>query len=144
MVAPILEMKNVSKQFGATAALSNLSFEMFLGEIHALVGENGAGKSTLIKAMTGIHQPSSGEIWVDGSPRILRTTQEAQAIGIAAIYQEPMVFPDLDVAENIFINHHSRRQLIRWNDMYEEAEAVIAKLGVSLDVRRPALHVDTC
>ena len=138
MVAPILEMKNVSKQFGATAALSNLSFEMFPGEIHALVGENGAGKSTLIKAMTGIHQPSSGEIWVDGSPRILRTTQEAQAIGIAAIYQEPMVFPDLDVAENIFINHHSRRQFIRWNDMYEEAEAVIAKLGVSLDVRRPA------
>ena len=138
MVAPILEMKNVSKQFGATAALSNLSFEMFPGEIHALVGENGAGKSTLIKAMTGIHQPSSGEIWVDGSARILRTTQEAQAIGIAAIYQEPMVFPDLDVAENIFINHHSRRQFIRWNDMYEEAEAVIAKLGVSLDVRRPA------
>jgi rhamnose transport system ATP-binding protein len=88
--------------------------------------------------MTGIHQPSSGEIWVDGSARILRTTQEAQVIGITAIYQEPMVFPDLDVAENIFINHHSRSQFILWNDMYEEAEAVIAKLGVSLDVRRPA------
>lgn len=138
MVAPILEMKNVSKHFGVTAALSDVSFEMFPGEIHALVGENGAGKSTLIKAMTGIHQPSSGEIWVDGSARILRTTQEAQVIGITAIYQEPMVFPDLDVAENIFINHHSRSQFILWNDMYEEAEAVIAKLGVSLDVRRPA------
>jgi ABC-type multidrug transport system ATPase subunit len=71
MVAPILEMKNVSKHFGVTAALSDVSFEMFPGEIHALVGENGAGKSTLIKAMTGIHQPSSGEIWVDGSARIL-------------------------------------------------------------------------
>lgn len=138
MVSPILEMKNVSKQFGATAALRNLSFEMFPGEIHGLVGENGAGKSTLIKAMTGIHQPSSGEIWVDGKPRVFRTTQEAQAIGVAAIYQEPMVFPDLDVAENIFINHHSRSQFIRWSDMYDEAEAVIAKLGVSLDARRPA------
>lgn len=138
MVSPILEMKNVSKQFGATAALRDLSFEMFPGEIHALVGENGAGKSTLIKAMTGIHQPSSGEIWVDGKPRVFRTTQEAQAVGVAAIYQEPMVFPDLDVAENIFINHHSRSQFIRWRDMYKEAEVVIAKLGVSLDVRRPA------
>jgi rhamnose transport system ATP-binding protein len=138
MVSPILEIKDVSKQFGATAALRNLSFEMFPGEIHALVGENGAGKSTLIKAMTGIHQPSSGEIWVDGKPRVFRTTQEAQAIGVAAIYQEPMVFPDLDVAENIFINHHSRSQFIRWSGMYDEAEAVIAKLGVSLDARRPA------
>ena len=129
MVIPILEMKNVSKNFGATAALSNLSFEMFPGEIHALVGENGAGKSTLIKAMTGIYQPSSGTLSIDGNVCTLRTTQEAQAIGIAAIYQEPMVFPDLDVAENIFINHHSRSQFIRWADMYLEAEKVIAKLN---------------
>ena len=141
MVIPILEMNNVSKNFGATAALSNLSFEMFPGEIHALVGENGAGKSTLIKAMTGIYQPSSGTLSIDGNVCTLRTTQEAQAIGIAAIYQEPMVFPDLDVAENIFINHHSRSQFIRWTDMYLEAEKVIAKLGVSLDVHRPAISL---
>lgn len=138
MASPILEMKNVSKAFGATLALDSFSIQMHTGEIHALVGENGAGKSTLIKAMTGIHQPSSGEIWVDGKPRIFRNTQDTQAVGVVAIYQEPMVFPDLDVAENIFISHHSRPQFIRWNDMYKEAEIVIAKLGVSLDVRRPA------
>ena len=138
MASPILEMKNVSKAFGATLALDKFSIQMHPGEIHALVGENGAGKSTLIKAMTGIHQPSTGEIWVDGKAHIFRSTQDTQAVGVVAIYQEPMVFPDLDVAENIFISHHNRPQFIRWNDMYKEAERVIAKLGVSLDVRRPA------
>ena len=138
MVAPILEMKNVSKVFGATRALNDFSIEMFPGEIHALVGENGAGKSTLIKAMTGIHLATSGDIFVDGKSEIFRTTQQANALGVAAVYQEPMVFPDLDVAENIFINHHTRPQFIRWNDMYDEAEKVISRLGVTLDVRRLA------
>lgn len=139
MPAPILEMRNVSKSFGATRALRDMSFAVMPGEIHALVGENGAGKSTLIKAMTGIHLPSSGEIRVDGAPVAFRNTQEAQAAGIAAIYQEPMVFPDLDVAENIFINHHTRRQYISWSAMYAEAEGVIDRLGVSLDPRRAAV-----
>ena len=138
MATPILEMKNVNKVFGATRALNDFSIEMFPGEIHALVGENGAGKSTLIKAMTGIHLATSGEIHVDGKSRIFKTTQQANALGVAAIYQEPMVFPDLDVAENIFINHHTRPQYIRWNDMYDEAEKVISRLGVTLDVRRLA------
>lgn len=138
MVAPILEMKNVSKVFGATRALDDFSIEMYPGEIHALVGENGAGKSTLIKAMTGIHLATSGDIYVDGKTEVFRTTQQANALGVAAIYQEPMVFPDLDVAENIFINHHTRPQYIRWNDMYDEAEKVISRLGITLDVRRPA------
>lgn len=138
MVAPILEMKHVSKVFGATRALDDFSIEMFPGEIHGLVGENGAGKSTLIKAMTGIHLATSGEIYVDGKPETFRSTQQANALGVAAIYQEPMVFPDLDVAENIFINHHTRPQYIRWNDMYEEARKVISRLGVTLDVRRLA------
>lgn len=138
MPAPILEMCRVNKDFGATRALRDMSFAVMPGEIHALVGENGAGKSTLIKAMTGIHLPSSGEIHVDGKPASFRTTQEAQVAGIAAIYQEPMVFPDLDVAENIFINHHSRSQFINWSAMYDEAEAIIDRLGVSLDPRRAA------
>ena len=138
MAAPVLEMKHVSKIFGATRALDDFSIQMIPGEIHALVGENGAGKSTLIKAMTGIHLPTAGEIRVDDKVVAFKTTQEASALGVAAIYQEPMVFPDLDVAENIFINHHSRPQFIRWNDMYKEAEAVISRLGVTLDVRRQA------
>ena len=138
MPQSILEMQSVSKHFGATAALRDFSLEILSGEIHALVGENGAGKSTIIKTMTGIYLPSSGKIWMDGQPQVFRSTQDAQALGVAAIYQEPMVFPDLDIAENIFINHHSRPQLISWGSMYKEAKAIIEKLGVSLDVRRAA------
>jgi len=138
MTAPVLEMRAVSKSFGSTRALDDFSITLEPGTIHALVGENGAGKSTLIKIMTGFHAPSAGEILVDGKPVSFRSTQAAQAAGVAAIYQEPMVFPDLDVAENIFTSHHDRPALVRWGALYEEAEGVIARLGVSLDPRRLA------
>lgn len=108
------------------------------GEIHAIVGENGAGKSTLIKIMTGVHQPDTGVIQVGGVPVVLRGTQDAQSAGIAAIYQEPMVFPDLDVAENIFISNRSEGALMNWGRIYAAADALVAKLGVKLDVRRAA------
>ena len=101
---PILSVRNLSKQFDMTQALKGVSLELFPGEIHALVGENGAGKSTLIKILTGIQQPDEGEMTFSGNRIQLSDSQEAQAHGIAAIYQEPMVFPDLDVAENIFIS----------------------------------------
>ncbi len=138
MSAPVLEMREISKAFGSMLALDSFSIALEPGTIHALVGENGAGKSTLIKAMMGIHQPTAGTIVVEGREVTFRNTQEAQAAGLAAIYQEPMVFPDLDVAENIFINHHSRPNFVRWRALYEEASAVIDRLGVSVDPRRPA------
>ena len=137
-VKNILEMRGISKAFGLTQALDSFSITLQSGAIHALVGENGAGKSTLIKTMTGIHQPDSGMLLVDGNEVSFRTTQAAQGLGVAAIYQEPMVFPDLDVAENIFINHHDRPAFVRWNETYREAEQIVARLGVSLDVRRSA------
>ena len=135
---PVLDMRNICKSFGGTAALSGFSLQLAPGCIHALVGENGAGKSTLIKTMTGIHQPDSGEILIDGQPVTFRGTGNAQRAGIAAIYQEPMVFPDLTVAENIFISHQNRPALINWTALNDEAAAMIARLGVSLDPRRPA------
>lgn len=138
MKAPILEIMHVSKRFGMTRALDDVSLSLYSGEIHALVGENGAGKSTLIKAVMGIHRPDLGEILLDGKPAAISNSQEAQAHGIAAIYQEPMVFPDLNVAENIFISHGDRGAFVRWGRMYKEAEAVLAKLDVNLDVRTPA------
>jgi rhamnose transport system ATP-binding protein len=131
-------MRGISKAFGGTTALSDFSLALEPGRIHALVGENGAGKSTLIKTMTGIHQPDAGTIRVNGAEVVFRGTAAAQRAGVAAIYQEPMVFPDLSVAENIFISHQDRPALIRWGDLNDEAAAMIAKLGVSLDPRRAA------
>lgn len=133
-----LELRNVSKSFAATAALRDMNLAIEPAEIHAIVGENGAGKSTLIKIMTGVHQPDTGEILVDGAPVAVRSTQEAQGLGIAAIYQEPMVFPDLDVAENIFISNRAQGALMNWKRIHAEADALIAQLGVTLDVRRAA------
>ena len=131
-------MSGVTKTFGSTQAMVDVSLTLYPGTIHALVGENGAGKSTLIKTMTGIHRPSSGTIRVDGQPVSFGGTRDAQRAGVAAIYQEPMVFPDLTVAENIFISHQSRPQLINWATMNREAAAIIDRLGVSLDPTRPA------
>ena len=135
---PILELKHVSKSFAMTAALSDMSWQILPGEVHAVVGENGAGKSTLIKIITGVHQPDAGEILVDGKAVTIRNTQNAQQLGIAAIFQEPMVFPDLDVAENIFISHRQMGALMNWKKLYTEADKLIERIGVKLDVRRAA------
>src|SRR5437762_9437571 len=97
---PTLEIVGISKRFDATQALDNVSLKLYPGEVHALLGENGAGKSTLIKIMTGVHQPDEGQILLDGQPIRIGDTAQAQQHGIAAIYQEPMIFPDLNVAEN--------------------------------------------
>ncbi len=135
---PYLEIKSVSKRFGATQALDAVNLALYPGEIHALLGENGAGKSTLIKTMTGIHQPDSGEIMVEGQSISIRSSAGAQAHGIAAIYQEPLVFPDLNIAENIFISHRNRGAFMNWGKLYRDAEAVLNRLDVSMDVRAQA------
>lgn len=135
---PILEIRHISKRFDTTQALDDVSLNLRRGEVHALLGENGAGKSTLIKIITGVHPPDQGSIWLDGQPIVLRNTAEAQAYGIAAIYQEPLIFPDLTVAENIFISHRDQGAMVRWGKMFRDAEAILTQLDVPLDVRQPA------
>jgi rhamnose transport system ATP-binding protein len=135
---PILEIQHISKRFGTTQALADVSLSLYPGEIHALLGENGAGKSTLIKIMTGIYKPDQGEIRLKGQPITINNPMEAQAYGIAAIHQEPMIFPDLNVAENIFIGHRNRGGIVRWRQMYREAADILARLDVKLDVRSSA------
>ena len=137
-LAPVMEMQHVSKRFDATQALEDVSLTLYPGEVHALIGENGAGKSTLIKIMTGVHRPDTGTILLDSKPVHINNSQEAQTLGIAAIYQEPMVFPDLNVAENIFISHRNRGIVMNWGRAYKDAEAILAQLDVKLDVRMPA------
>ena len=134
---PTLALRGVSKNFGMTAALSDMTLELFPGEVHAIVGENGAGKSTMIKIMTGIHQPSSGVLEIDGAAVTLNGSKAARLRGVAAIYQEPMVFPDLDVTENIFISADMGWVLNR-PAMRRQAQALIGRIGMALDVDRMA------
>src|SRR6187431_950519 len=101
MNTSLLQLTNVTKSFGAVRALKGVSFDLQAGEVHALLGENGAGKSTLIKVITGAHQPDSGTIEIGGQPVRHLTPAAAHKLGIACIYQQPALFPDLTVSENI-------------------------------------------
>jgi rhamnose transport system ATP-binding protein len=136
--APVMELTGVSKRFDATQALDDVSLTLYPGETHALLGENGAGKSTLIKVMTGIHSPDAGVMRVNGEEKTFKGSGDAQKAGVAAIYQEPAIFPDLNVAENIFMSHQDRGAVVRWRRMYQDAEAILDRIDVRMDVRTPA------
>jgi rhamnose transport system ATP-binding protein len=99
--APLLKLKAVAKYFGAVRALKGVSFDLQAGEVHALLGENGAGKSTLIKVITGAHQPDGGTLEINGERVEKLSPATAHKLGITCIYQQPALFPDLTVAENI-------------------------------------------
>src|SRR5687767_13275039 len=137
---PLLEVRGVSKSFGAVAAVRDVSFPLHGGEAHALVGENGAGKSTIVKMLAGVHEPDTGAIVLDGEERRLAGPAAAQAAGIAVIYQEPTLFPDLSVAENIFMGRQPLCRFGRIDRAAMRAEAVrlFDRLGVRLDPDRPA------
>jgi rhamnose transport system ATP-binding protein len=134
--APRVELRDVSKRFGATQALASVSFEVLAAEVHALVGENGAGKSTLVKILAGVHQPDSGTIRLDGAPAQIRGPADARALGIAVVHQEPQLFPDLTVAENVFIGHAPAGRLgtIDWRRTRQDAKALFEELDVQFDV----------
>lgn len=133
-----LRMRGVSKRFGATQALQGVDLELYEGEVHALMGENGAGKSTLIKIMTGLHTADAGIIELDGAETSVGSPADAQHLGIVAIYQEPLIFPDLTVAENIFMGHCDRGRLMDWADLYRDAAAILAQLDMNIDPRATA------
>jgi rhamnose transport system ATP-binding protein len=137
--SPRAELRGISKRFGATQALADVSLDLLPGEIHALVGENGAGKSTLVKILAGVHQPDSGAILLDGLPITIAGPADARALGIAVVHQEPRLFPDLTVAENVFIGHAPAGRLgsIDWGATRRAAEALFAELDVQFDVNAP-------
>ena len=108
------------------------------GEVHALLGENGAGKSTLIKIMTGLYSADSGELLMDGESVHIKSPADAQRHGVVAIYQEPLIFPDLTVAENIFMGHRNRGRVVNWRRLRREAREVLRALDVDLDPSAPA------
>jgi rhamnose transport system ATP-binding protein len=128
--APRLTLSGIGKSFPGVRALHNVSLSLYPGEVTALIGENGAGKSTLVKIMTGIYQPDSGAITVDGRPVSLASAHAAFANGITAIHQETVLFDDLSVAENIFLGHAPRMRLglIDWSTMRANAREVLTTM----------------
>src|SRR5438270_4130021 len=100
-MTPLLKLTDVSKSFGGVRALWGVSFDLLAGEVHALVGENGAGKSTLVKIATGALLPDAGTLEIAGQPVPDNDPGRAKALGVAAVYQQPALFPDLSVAENV-------------------------------------------
>jgi rhamnose transport system ATP-binding protein len=132
---PLLQLTSVAKSFGAVRALKGVSFDLHPGEIHALLGENGAGKSTLIKVVTGAHQPNSGTIAVNGKIVERLTPASAHALGIAAIYQQPALFPDLSVSENIALalEKPSPMHLVGWRQRHIRATELLKRVGAEID-----------
>ena len=138
-VPPRAELRGISKRFAATQALDDVSLTLRAGEVNALVGENGAGKSTLVKILAGVHQPDSGTILLDGEPTQINGPAHARSLGIAVVHQEPRLFPDLTVAENVFIGHAPSRRLgiLDWGATRRAADALFEELDVHLDAGAP-------
>jgi rhamnose transport system ATP-binding protein len=136
--AELLSLRHAAKAFGAVQAIADGSIELYAGEAHALVGENGAGKSTMVKILAGVHQPDSGTLLMDGRPASLHGPAAARDAGIAVIYQEPTLFPDLTVAENIFMGRQPLRagRRIDVRAMRAQAAELFGRLGVPLDPAR--------
>ena len=135
---PALQLHRVVKSFGPVVALRSGSLTLERGSIHALIGENGAGKSTLVKIVAGLYRRDAGEFLLDGEPVDFTSTAQSKAAGIAVIYQEPTLFPDLSVTENIFMGRQPTGALGRIDRKAMRAEAVeiFERLGVALDPDR--------
>jgi rhamnose transport system ATP-binding protein len=135
---PLLSLQHAVKSFGAVRAVLDGSVDLYAGEAHALLGENGAGKSTVVKMLAGVHQPDDGRLLLDGAPTALTSPAAAQAAGLAVIYQEPTLFPDLTVAENIFMGRQPLRagRRIDRRLMTGQAAALFQRLGVAIDPGR--------
>ncbi|WP_427118168.1 sugar ABC transporter ATP-binding protein [Pseudarthrobacter scleromae] len=138
--APVLELQDIHKSFGAVKALQGANLSLHRGQVTALVGENGAGKSTMVKTLAGLHQQDRGHVLLDGERVSFRDPLHAREAGIAVIYQEPTMFPDLTVAENIFMGRQPVRSLRRIDRkaMRDQALELFRQLGVKIDPDRSA------
>lgn len=143
MSQPLIDIQHVSKSFGGARALTDVSLQLFAGQVHALCGENGAGKSTLIKIITGAHAPDSGTLRFDGRVIDRLDPGLARATGIAAIYQQPALFPDLTVAENIGLRleRGGPWRLLRWSERRRNARTLLDRVGANIPVDEPVRHL---
>jgi len=143
---PLLEARHLSKSFPGVQALSDVDFAIIPGEVHALVGENGAGKSTLVKVITGVYQPDSGTLLVDGEPVRIASRANAERYGISVIHQEIVLVPELDVASNLLLGEPPtlgqgwlrRLGILDRAALYERATQHLLRLRVDIDPRARA------
>lgn len=131
----VLSARGVTKHFGGVQALRGVDFDLNVGEIHALLGENGAGKSTLMNLMSGVHTPDQGEIFIDGKPARFHSPRDAQAAGIATIFQELDLVSSLSVAANLFLGRElvHRHGMLDGKAMLHEARKRLEAIDRSID-----------
>ncbi len=135
---PLLEVRGLAKSFAGVRALDGVDFTLRAGEIHALLGENGAGKSTLIKTVTGVVARDAGTVRLDGVEIAPRSAQEAIAAGIATVYQEVNLLPNLSVAQNLFLGRQPTRfGFVREGEMRRRAALLLEEFGLDIDVAAP-------
>ncbi len=136
--AAIAGLRNASKSFGGTVALRDVSFDLRAGEVLALLGENGAGKSTCVKLLAGVYWPTMGSVVVDGQPIAFSSPMEAQRAGIAVMHQHPGLFPELSIAENVFMGHMPAAGAVGLDRsrMHADATLLLSSVGLDIDVER--------
>jgi ribose transport system ATP-binding protein len=148
---PILRLQDISKSFGSARVLTDISFDVLAGEVHALVGENGAGKSTLMNIVSGVLQPDAGRLEWAGSPVVVSNPRAAQDLGISFVHQELALVPQLSIAENVFLGRHPSRRIglpipglpmlglsiVKWGELRERARELLGELGHDMDPRTP-------
>ncbi len=139
----LLQLTNITKSFAGVHALKGVSFDLRPGEVHALVGENGAGKSTLIKIITGAHQVDSGEMEIAGEVIANNGPKRAKALGVGVIYQQPALFPDLTVAENIALGLEKPGgwRPVRWGERRRRAKELLQTIGATFDPDTEVRHL---
>src|SRR5438270_5662943 len=131
----LLQAINVTKSYAGVHALKSASFELRAGEVHALIGENGAGKSTLIKIITGAVEPDGGEIKVEGRLVTHNSPRVARQLGVVAIYQQPALFPELTVAENVALGVEQTGLFgrVNWAARRRRAAELLSRVGARID-----------
>lgn len=138
----LLQLDRVSKSFGPVNVIRDVSVSVYPGKVQALLGENGAGKSTLIKMMSGVYQPDSGQILVDGKPTVLPNTKAAEALGIGTIHQELNLVPTMSVAENVMLGRMPKKfGLVKTREMRRQAQAALDIIGINVDLDTPVAEL---
>jgi ribose transport system ATP-binding protein len=140
----LFELKGITKIYPGVVALDKVSFDLKPGDVHVLCGENGAGKSTLIKIMSGAEFQDAGTIVFQGKERTFKDPQDAQRSGVATIYQEFNLIPEMTIAQNLFLGREPKKFLnstIEWKKVWKDAETYFDMIGVKLDVREKIKNI---